>query len=294
MTQRTLTFKYQKAQEGILPEFSSLSRGKLEEQGYMKVLDELDEFIGLEVIKEHIREIAHFTAMQRYRKKLGLKVPIFSYHMAFLGNPGTGKTSIARILAKLYHALGILKEEKFREVSRVQLVGNYVGHTAKDTLSVLEEAKGGVLFIDEAYGLVRDNPNDFGMEAIETLLKYMEDHRNEIVVVFAGYFEPMKKFLLSNPGLLSRIPNQMVFPDYALGELVAIAHQMASEADYRLEPEYEIELEKVFFREKQNPIFSNARFVRNRIERSIRKQNARLAKEGFLDYELNLLLKKDL
>ncbi|MDB5085500.1 MAG: Stage sporulation protein [Bacilli bacterium] len=294
MTQHTFTFKYQKPLGTALPEPSVVFRAKPEENVYLSVLNEFDQFIGLDVVKEYVKELAHYTAMQRLRKKMGLKTPQMSYHMAFLGNPGTGKTSVARLLAKLFYSLGVLREDKFREVSRVQLVGNYVGHTAKDTLGVLDEAKGGVLFIDEAYALVRDNPNDFGMEAVETLLKYMEDHRDELIVVFAGYVEPMRKFLMSNPGLLSRIPNQVFFPDYTQMELITIAHQMAADFDYQLDADYEMELAKHCFREKQMTTFSNARFIRNRLERSIRKQNVRLAEEGFREAELNLLTKRDL
>jgi stage V sporulation protein K len=295
MTQHTLTFTLNKTGEKQAASTSAKAvRQTLPERNYEGVLREIDALIGLEPVKAAIRELAHYTAVQRYRRKAGLRTPSMSLHMAFLGNPGTGKTTIARLLAKLFHRLGVIKEDKFREVCRVNLVGNYVGHTAKDTYAVLEEAKGGVLFIDEAYALVKENPNDFGMEAIETILKYMEDHRNEIIIIFAGYQEEMKKFLKSNPGLASRIPYQLQFPDYEISELIEIARQMAKEYDYRLHELYEKELEKLCFRERQKQNFSNARFVRNKLEASIRKQNARISREGFTDDELNLLLKEDL
>lgn len=262
---------------------------------YEDALKELGNMIGLGAIKQTINELAHYTAVQQFRKKQGYKTPSMTMHMAFLGNPGTGKTTVARVLAKLYHRIGILKEEKFREVSRVDLVGNYVGHTAKDTMAVLEQAKGGILFIDEAYALVRENPNDFGIEAVETLLKYMEDHRDEIIVVFAGYREPMLTFLRSNPGLASRIPYQLHFPDYTDEELISIANSIAKEYDYQVSAAYEKALLNRFFREKQKAHFSNGRFVRNCIENSIRKQNARLAKgSGFRAEDLNWLREEDL
>ncbi|GAX91931.1 AAA family ATPase [Effusibacillus lacus] len=303
MSQNTLTFTYKpSAQPGIAMRVTGQSAAApqqeltvLPEQNYEQALKELDKLIGLEPIKSTIHELAHYTAVQQYRKKQGYKTPSMSMHMAFLGNPGTGKTTVARLLAKLFHRIGILKEEKFREVSRVNLVGNYVGHTAKDTMSVLQEAKGGVLFIDEAYSLIRDNPNDFGMEAVETLLKYMEDHRNDIIVIFAGYREPMIKFLASNPGLVSRIPYQLHFPDYTVEELLLIAGHIAREYDYHVSSGYQKALVNLCFREKQKANFSNARFVRNCIEKSIRKQNVRLAKTTvFRAEELNLLQAEDL
>ncbi|WP_018132847.1 AAA family ATPase [Effusibacillus pohliae] len=313
MSQNTLTFTYAKAagKKVILdpplakpvasaPAAAASAAGDpewtaLPDRQYEDALRELDQLIGLEPIKSTIHELAHYTAVQQFRKKQGYKTPSMSMHMAFLGNPGTGKTTVARLLAKLFHRIGILKEEKFREVSRVNLVGNYVGHTAKDTMAVLQEARGGILFIDEAYSLVRDNPNDFGMEAVETLLKYMEDHRNEIIVIFAGYREPMLKFLSSNPGLASRIPYQLHFPDYSLDELLSIATYIAKEYDYKVSSAYQKALMSLCFREKQKYNFSNARFVRNCIEKSIRKQNARLAKAAVFQLEeLNLLRKEDL
>lgn len=295
MAQHTLTFtlRMRKDFAGEVQAEKPL-RQSLPDHAYLDVLQELDRLIGLHPVKRAIRELAHYTAVQRYRRKIGWKTPTMSFHMAFLGNPGTGKTTMARLLAKLFFRLGVIREEKFREVSRVHLVGNYVGHTAKDTLAVLEEAKGGVLFIDEAYALVKENPNDFGLEAVETILKYMEDHREEIIIIFAGYEEPMKKFLKSNPGLESRIPYQMYFPDYDEEELLAIARKIAQDYDYQLHESYERELLKQCFRERQQPCFSNARFVRNKLEASIRKQNVRISQQGFTEAELNLLLKEDL
>ncbi|MFC4769183.1 AAA family ATPase [Effusibacillus consociatus] len=310
MSQNTLTFTYSKNtgkktlldpppfRHPVIPKASDseeAERMTLPSMDYEEALQELDKLIGLGPIKSTIHELAHYTAVQQFRKKQGFKTPSMSMHMAFLGNPGTGKTTVARLLAKLFHRIGILKEEKFREVSRVNLVGNYVGHTAKDTMSVLQEAKGGILFIDEAYALVRDNPNDFGMEAVETLLKYMEDHRDEIIVIFAGYREPMLKFLGSNPGLGSRIPYQLHFPDYTAEELLLISKHIAKEYDYEVTLSYQKALMNLCFREKQKYNFSNARFIRNCIEKSIRKQNARLAKQtGFHLEELNILQEEDL
>ncbi|BCJ85882.1 AAA family ATPase [Effusibacillus dendaii] len=312
MSQNTLTFTYAKqAQKTILPDRLLLPEMSRQEglesasfpqtwmgvpsQNYQDALRELDKLVGLGPVKAMIHELAHYTAVQQFRKSQGFKTPSMTLHMAFLGNPGTGKTTVARLLAKLFHQIGILKEEKFREVSRVNLVGNYVGHTAKDTLSVLQEAKGGILFIDEAYSLVRDNPNDFGLEAVETLLKYMEDHRDQIIVIFAGYQEPMLKFLNSNPGLISRIPYQLQFPDYTMEELLAITTAIAAEYDYEVSAGYQKAIMNQCFREKQKYNFSNARFIRNCVEKSIRKQNSRLARTpSFRADELNRLVEEDL
>lgn len=296
MIQRTMTFTYatsEKQKPAELPA-SMAERVHLSETGYLLALQEIEKLTGLSKIKQTLRELSHFAAVQKYREKQGFQTPDLTLHMALLGNPGTGKTTVARLLADVFHKIGVLKENKFKEVSRVDLVGNYVGHTAKDTLSVLEQARGGLLYVDEAYALVRDNPNDFGMEAIETLLKFMEDHRNEIIVVFAGYREPMFKLLLSNPGLASRIPYQLHFPDYEVEELLDIAKTIAEEYDYRLMSDYLSAFAIILERERMSPVFANARYVRNRIESSIRKQNARIAREGFTEQELNNLRAVDL
>jgi len=263
---------------------------------YLSVLTSLDELVGMTKVKESLTEMAHYSAIQQLRKKYGLPVPNMAYHMALLGNPGTGKTTVARVIAKLFHALGVTKRDSVTEVSRVDLVGSFVGHTAKDTTAILKQALGGVLFIDEAYSLAKADPRDFGNEAVETILKFMEDHRNEIVVLFAGYPVQMEYFLLSNPGLSSRVPHQLSFDDFTVDELIAIADVMTERVGYRISDDARRELFNLFLMERDNPLFANARFVRNVVEKMMMRQSARLARKhmGFTREELNWLTRYDI
>ncbi|PZN07615.1 AAA family ATPase [Thermaerobacter composti] len=241
-------------------------------------LADLDALIGLHHVKRVIREIRAYVTVRERRSRVGLINEPLTLHMVFTGNPGTGKTTVARILARLLRALGVLERGHLVEVERADLVGEYIGHTAQKTRHVIHQALGGVLFIDEAYSLARGGEKDFGKEAIDTLVKQMEDHRQRLVVILAGYRQEMAWFLQTNPGLRSRFPIHLTFPDYTVEELVAIAHQMAGQRQYVLDAGAEQRLREILlalppgFGERSG----NARTVRNLIERAIRRQAVRL------------------
>ena len=240
---------------------------------------ELDELIGLNSVKEEVRSLANFVKVQQQRKQQGLKVPKLSYHLVFTGSPGTGKTTVARIVARIYKDLGILKKGHTVETDRAGLVAGYVGQTAEKTDSMIAKAINGVLFIDEAYALVpEDNGMDYGQEAISTLLKRMEDYRDSLVVIIAGYSNEMKRFIDSNPGLQSRFTRYIDFPDYTSGELVDIFKMYMRKNQYTLSPDAEQTL-----RERLNYAvahkdrnFGNARYVRNIFEKAVQRQADRL------------------
>ena len=208
------------------------------ESNVTEVLDQLDrELVGLAPVKRRIREIAAYLAVTRARKQLGLEATPPSLHMCFTGNPGTGKTTVALRMAQILHRLGYIRKGHLVAVTRDDLVGQYIGHTAPKTKEVLKKAMGGVLFIDEAYYLYRpENERDYGQEAIEILLQVMENQRDDLVVILAGYKDRMDTFFQSNPGLSSRIAHHLEFPDYAGGELLQIADRMLAASHYRFGP----------------------------------------------------------
>ena len=243
-----------------------------------EVLDQLDqELIGLQPVKTRIREIAALLVVDRARKQVGLSTTAPSLHMSFTGRPGTGKTTVAERMSQILHKLGYVRKGHVVTATRDDLVGQYIGHTAPKTREMLKKAMGGVLFIDEAYYLYRpENERDYGAEAIEILLQVMENNRDDLVVIFAGYKERMDVYYQSNPGLSSRVANHIDFPDYSASELLAIARLILAEENYRFSEEALAAFEDYINRRMQLPFFANARSIRNAIDRSRMRQANRL------------------
>ncbi|MGH8729861.1 MAG: CbbX protein, partial [Burkholderiales bacterium] len=242
------------------------------------VLDGLDrELVGLTPVKTRIREIAALLLIDRLRANTGLSKSAPSLHMSFTGNPGTGKTTVARRMAEILHRLGYSRRGHLVAVTRDDLVGQYIGHTAPKTREVLKRAQGGVLFIDEAYYLYRpENERDYGQEAIEILLQVMENQRDDLVVIFAGYRDRMEKFFSSNPGMSSRVAHHIDFPDYTPDELYDIAGLMLEQSDYVLSDAAKIVFRDYIARRLSMANFSNARSIRNALERARLRQASRL------------------
>lgn len=253
-------------------------RAEYESSGVREVLDELDaELIGLAPVKERIRETAALLLVDRARRQLGLAHEVPTLHMSFTGNPGTGKTTVALKMAGLLHRLGYVRKGHLVSVTRDDLVGQYIGHTAPKTKEVLKKAMGGVLFIDEAYYLYRpDNERDYGQEAIEILLQVMENMRDDLVVVLAGYADRMDRFFQSNPGFRSRIAHHIEFPDYSDAELGRIADTMLENQGYRLSSDAQKVMARYIMLRRDQPHFANARSIRNALDRARLRQANRL------------------
>jgi probable Rubsico expression protein CbbX len=253
-------------------------REEYEKSGVADVLEELDrELIGLKPVKQRIREIAAMLIVERARKAMGLSHETPTLHMNFAGNPGTGKTTVALRMANILHRLGYVRKGHLVSVTRDDLVGQYIGHTAPKTKEILKKAMGGVLFIDEAYYLYRpDNERDYGQEAIEILLQVMENNREDLVVILAGYADRMDKFFESNPGFRSRIAHHIEFPDYSEGELLQIADGMLAQQNYQFDDEAQDLMQRYIRLRRQQPHFANARSIRNALDRARLRQANRL------------------
>jgi probable Rubsico expression protein CbbX len=246
--------------------------------GVQEILEELDrELIGLRPVKARIREIAALLVVNRARQQVGLETAPPSLHMSFTGRPGTGKTTVAERMSKILHRLGYVRKGHVVTATRDDLVGQYIGHTAPKTREMLKKAMGGVLFIDEAYYLYRpENERDYGAEAIEILLQVMENNRDDLVVIFAGYKDRMDVFYQSNPGLSSRVANHIDFPDYTASELLTIAQLILARENYRFSDEARAAFSDYILRRMQLPFFANARSIRNAIDRARMRQANRL------------------
>ena len=257
------------------------------------LLAELDGYVGLDVIKDEVRSLINMVKVYKLRQEHELPTADLSLHMVFAGNPGTGKTMMARLMSRIYRSLGILSKGHLVEVDRSGLVAGYVGQTALKTKKVFDEAMGGVLFIDEAYALNGKSENDFGQEAIETILKAMEDHRDDLVVIVAGYTELMEKFIASNPGLESRFNRLMLFPDYTTDEMLSIFDMRCAKSCYTLSDEARALVRDYIAEESADGSFGNGRGVRNIFENILVAQNNRLAAMDTVTKEDLMLLTAD-
>ena len=253
-------------------------QASFEASGVGPVLEQLDtELVGLKPVKRRIREIAALLLVDNLRRDVGLTAHPPTLHMSFTGNPGTGKTTVAARMADILHRLGYIRSSHLVSVTRDDLVGQYIGHTAPKTKEILKKAMGGVLFIDEAYYLYRpENERDYGQESIEILLQVMENRRDDLVVILAGYADRMERFFTSNPGFRSRIAHHIDFPDYSAEELMAIADLMLRAQNYRFNPEAREAFAAYLEARMRQPHFSNARSVRNALDRARLRQAVRL------------------
>ncbi|UOE96472.1 stage V sporulation protein K [Alkalihalobacillus sp. LMS39] len=258
-----------------------------------RIESELKSLVGLSDIKQFLKEVYAWLYINNCRQEHGLKASKQALHMIFKGNPGTGKTSVARLIAKFFHEMEVLSKGHLIEVERADLVGEYIGHTAQKTREVIKKASGGILFIDEAYSLSRGGEKDFGKEAIDTLVKAMEDQQHDFVLILAGYSKEMDYFMSLNPGLPSRFPLTVDFPDYTTEELMKMTELMLAEREYLITKDGERKIRELVKKGKEDKTqpFSNGRYVRNIIEQAIRKQAVRLLVEK--NHDRNMLATLD-
>ena len=258
-------------------------------------LNDLNELVGLKNVKLLIKQLEAYIYLEQMRKEKGLKYEPLTLHMIFKGNPGTGKTTVARLLGRILKGIGILSKGHVVEVERADLVGEYIGHTAQKVRENVKRASGGILFIDEAYSLARGGEKDFGKEAIDTLVKAMEDHKSEFILILAGYRDEMEFFLNTNPGLKSRFSLQLDFPDYNMDELMLISEKMTAARDYKLTPKAERKIYRLLIKcMNDNKLKEgNARLVRNIIEKSIMNQSLRVYKRSLIEKNDLIFIEKE-
>jgi stage V sporulation protein K len=263
-----------------------------------EIEEELGALVGMEEMKKTIKEIYAWIYVNKKREAAGLKAGKQALHMMFKGNPGTGKTTVARLIGKLFQKMNVLSKGHLIEAERADLVGEYIGHTAQKTRDLIKKAVGGILFIDEAYSLGRGGEKDFGKEAIDTMVKHMEDKQHDFILILAGYSREMEHFLTLNPGLHSRFPLVIDFPDYSIEQLMEIAQRMLKEREYTFSHEAEKRLREhlLWIKSSSNITgFSNGRYIRNVIEKSIRTQAMRLLMQNNYDrHELMTIRSIDL
>jgi stage V sporulation protein K len=272
-----------------------LEKGLEQHHPLMKIEQELNRLVGMEELKYHVKEIYAWLHINKCRKEIGMKAEKQALHMLFKGNPGTGKTTVARKLGTLFHEMKVLSKGHLIEAERADLVGEYIGHTAQKTRELIKKASGGILFIDEAYSLGRGGEKDFGKEAIDTLVKAMEDQQHDFILILAGYPKEMDRFLKLNPGLPSRFPVVISFPDYSVDELMEISKRMVAEREYvftkECEWKFKQHIERVRHAGKES--FSNGRYVRNMIEKAVRRQSVRLLNETRQDRMALMTIQSD-
>jgi len=261
-----------------------------------EIEEEMNALVGMQDVKKTLKEVYAWIYINKKREAAGLKTSPQALHMMFKGNPGTGKTTVARLIGKLFQKMGVLPKGHLIEAERADLVGEYIGHTAQKTRDLVKKAAGGILFIDEAYSLGRGGEKDFGKEAIDTLVKHMEDKQHTFILILAGYSKEMDYFLSLNPGLQSRFPLVFEFPDYTVNELMEIAARMLKEKQYELSREAGSKLKDhlIYVKAQKKPSFSNGRYVRNMIEKAVRSQAMRLLTEPHINRkDLMMLLSND-
>ncbi|WP_085523892.1 stage V sporulation protein K [Tuberibacillus sp. Marseille-P3662] len=268
-------------------------KAKMNDQPLKDLEKKLNQMVGMDMVKETVKEIYAWIYINQLRQEQNLKTESQSLHMIFKGNPGTGKTTIARLIGELFRDMNVLEKGHLIEAERADLVGEYIGQTAQKTRDLIKKASGGVLFVDEAYALARGGEKDFGKEAIDTLVKHMEDKKGEFILILAGYPKEMDEFLRLNPGLPSRFPNHISFPDYSDNELMQITQQMLDDREYRMTSEAKAKFSRHLQHKlmMQHQGFSNGRYIRNMIEKMIRRQAVRLMREGSMDKESLLTLR---